>query len=303
MAFAKDLTFNGSYRYSDYSTDVNTSTYGMGLDWSIIDDVKLRGSFQHAVRAPNVIELFTPAGLGLFDMSRDPCGTKGVLPPSASLAACVASGLDPVLYGTDLDSPAGQYNAIFGGNENLQPEKADTWTVGIVFTPTFLEGFSATVDYWNIKVDDTIASVPPDVTLDQCIATLSPVYCSQVTRDSDGTLWLHPEAQIIATNINIGSLETSGIDVNANYVFSMTDWGSLNFAFIGTYLDNFISEPLPGAVKYDCAGLYGTTCGTPAPTWRSKFRTTWNTPWNVDLSLNWRYFGSVKVDGTSVIRT
>ncbi len=85
-----------------------------------------------------------------------------------------------------------------------------------------------------------------------------------------------------------------------NYLVQMNDWGSLNFALIGTYLDKFTQEPVPGlaAIKYDCAGLFGTTCGTPAPKWRSKFRTTWSTPWDVDLSLNWRYFDSVKLDGS-----
>jgi len=298
VAFAKDLTFNGSYRYSDYSTGVNTSTYGLGLDWTIIDDVKLRGSYQHAVRAPNVVELFSPAGLGLYDMNSDPCGES----MQYSQAACVNyTGLDPTLYGTDLDSTAGQYNAIFGGNENLQPEKADTWTVGIVLTPTFLEGFTMTVDYWNIEVGDTIASVPPAITLTQCLETGDPSFCDLVHRDSQGTLWLLSDANINALNTNIGTTTTSGWDVNANYVLSMNDWGSLNFALIGTYLDSFTTAPTPGLapVKYDCAGFFAPPCGVPAPTWRSKFRTTWSTPWNVDISVNWRYFGSVDVSGSS----
>jgi len=71
------------------------------------------------------------------------------------------TGLPDALYGTDLDSSADQYNAIFGATPELDPETADTWTVGVVLTPTFIDNFSMTIDYWNIKVEDTIGTVPP----------------------------------------------------------------------------------------------------------------------------------------------
>jgi len=71
----------------------------------------------------------------------------------------------------------------------------------------------------------------------------------------------------------------------------MNDWGTLNFAFMGTFLDEFVLTPLPGVEAYDCAGFYGqSNCGTPLPELRTRLRTTWATPWNVDLSLNWRFF-------------
>ena len=92
---------------------------------------------------------------------------------------------------------------------------------------------------------------------------------------------------------------TSGIDLTLNWNQPITDYGSVGVTFIGTWLDNFITEPIPGLGDYDCAGLYGTTCGTPLPVWRSKLRGTWNTPWNVNLALTWRYFSSVDIDATS----
>jgi len=293
---AQDMTLTASYRFSDYSLDETTDTYGIGLDWSIIDDVRLRGSYQHAVRAPNVIELYSAASLGLFDMTRDPCSEN----PTATLAQCQNTGLSAALYGTDLDSSAGQYNALFGGNPQLKPESADTWTAGIVFTPTFVDGLSVTIDYWNIKVADTIGTVPPSTALDQCLQTGAAEYCSLITRDSQGTLWLLPQAQIVATNVNIGETKTSGWDVGLNYALPMNDWGTLSFAFMGTYLDEFVSTPLPGVSEYDCAGLYGpSNCGTPLPELRTRLRTTWATPWNVDVSLNWRFFDSVNIETSS----
>ncbi|MFO1394377.1 MAG: TonB-dependent receptor [Steroidobacteraceae bacterium] len=299
MPFAKDLTFNGSYRYSSYSTDTDTNTYGLGLDWQIIDDVKLRGSYQHAVRAPNIIELYSAASVGLFDWT-DICGAGTTL----TAAQCANTGLTGSLaskYGSNgLISPAGQYNGFFGGNPDLSPETANSWTAGIVLTPTFLEGFSFTVDYWSIKVDDTISTVSPATTVKQCALTGSASYCNLVHRDpNNGSLWVG-DGFVTATNVNIGTTKTSGWDFNALYALRMNDWGSLNFSLVGTYIDVLEYQPLPGVTKYDCVGYYGpTNCGTPTPDLRTNFRTTWSTPWNVDLSLAWRYYSSVDIDLSS----
>ena len=146
--------------------------------------------------------------------------------------------------------------------------------------------------------------MPPATALDQCVHTGSPEYCDLITRDSQGTLWLLPEAQIVATNVNIGETKTSGWDIGVNYALAMNDWGTLNFAFMGTILDEFILTPLPGVEEYDCAGLYGqSNCGTPLPELRTRLRTTWATPWNVDLSLNWRFFDGVTSTPPRRIRT
>jgi outer membrane receptor protein involved in Fe transport len=142
--------------------------------------------------------------------------------------------------------------------------------------------------------------VPPATALDQCLETGASEYCNLITRDSQGTLWLLSEAQIIATNVNIGETTTSGWDLGVNYALEMNAWGTLSFAFMGTYLEEFVNTPLPGVSEYDCAGLYGdSTCGTPLPELRTRLRTTWATPWNVDLSLNWRFFDSVDVEYSS----
>jgi iron complex outermembrane recepter protein len=296
-SFAKDVTFNGSYRYSDYSEGFNTNTYGLGLDWQIIDDVKVRGSFQHAVRAPNIVELFQPIGLGLWNsVNGDPCGRAESLTP----AQCVNTHLDPAVYGSsDLTNPAQQYNAKFGGNPNLKPENGDTWTAGFVFTPTFFEGFSMTVDYWHIQIKDTLSYNLPNLTLQLCGETGDPQYCDLVHRDSTGSIWALPEGYIDAINTNTGTTTTDGVDVNANYTLNMNDWGHLDFMLIGTYLNTFEVQPLSGVnnIKWDCAGYFGSTsCTTPYPTWKSKFRTTWVTPWNLDVSVNWRYISSVTAE-------
>jgi iron complex outermembrane receptor protein len=301
--FAKDLTFNGSYRYSDYSTGVTTSTYGLGLDWAPMDDFKLRGTFQHAVRAPNIIELYAQAGLGLYDMASDPCSgaidpvTNTNIASGYSFAACNASGVQAAQWGLVPDSPAGQFNAIFGGSTNLQPEKADTWTAGIVFTPTFFDGFTMTIDYWHIKITDVISYVSPETTLGLCLD--SSIRCDEIHRDGSGSLWLSDNAYINAINQNLGSYETSGIDFNINYSLPIGDYGSLNFSELATRLDKFDIEEIPGTGTYDCGGLYGGPCGTPLPDWKSKFRVLWSTPWDLDLAVTWRYIDAVQLYNTS----
>ncbi len=290
VPMAQQLSVNGSYRYSDYSTGKKTNSYGLGLQWAPIKPVMFRGSYQQAVRAANIIELFQAQGLNLFSMSSDPCGEN----PTATFAECQRTGVTAAQYGSALlTNPAGQYNFLQGGNPNLDPETAKTYTAGVVLQPA--RNLSASVDYFNIKLKDVISTLPTTIVLQQCLATGQ--FCDLIHRDTNGTLWL--TGFISATNINIATRDTSGVDVNVNYNHDLGRMGGLALSFVGTYLRNFNNEPIPGLGKYDCAGLYGATCGTPLPKWRHKARVTWGTPWDVDVSLSWRHFDSVKLDSTS----
>src|SRR4030095_14327354 len=132
QAFAESLSFTTAYRYSDYDTGVNTDTYKFGLEWAPVADVRLRGSYQRAVRAANIVELFTAQGFNLFDAPGDPCGAQA-RDPNASDAECIATGVPAANVGTALlDSPAGQYSFLQGGNTALTPETSDTYSYGVV---------------------------------------------------------------------------------------------------------------------------------------------------------------------------
>ena len=293
--YAYLLQLDASYRYSHYTDgyEANTNSYGFGLEWAPVRGYTLRGSYQQAVRAPNIIELFQQQGNNLYG-GKDPCGGPG---PTATLAQCLQTGLPANLYGsTILLSPAGQYNYLQGGNTNMKPETANSYTVGLVLDQPF-KGFSATVDYWNIKVKDIVGNVPPQDKLNDCIASGN--FCSDIHRDNLGTLWLDGGGFVTATNLNLGSIKTSGIDVTASYLWPIPDWGSLTFSLTGTWVDTYIVQNLPNGPTYDCAGLWGTVCGTPTPIWRSNVRVLWSTPWNVDAGITWRYYDSVKVDASS----
>ncbi|WP_332878191.1 TonB-dependent receptor domain-containing protein [Massilia sp. S19_KUP03_FR1] len=294
VPFAELLSVNASYRNSDYTTGQKTDSYGVGVEWAPIKEIKLRGSYQRAARAANIVELYTAQGLGLFGMDSDPCaGAK----PTASLAQCARTGVTAAQYGNIEDSPAQQYNAVFGGAADLKPEKSDSYTLGLVLTP--LRDLSFTIDAFDMKVKGVIDELPPATTLDTCLETGSAASCSLITRDRLGTLWALETARILAFNQNLAVRKTRGIDFGANYRYKMADLGSLDFALNGTFLKEFIQEDFPGNGEYDCAGYHGTTCGTPLPKWRHKARVSWTTPWAANLNLTWRHINAVELETSS----
>jgi outer membrane receptor protein involved in Fe transport len=302
MTFADSLSVDAAYRYSDYDT-LTTDTYKVGMDWAPIQDVKFRGSYQKAVRAANVVELFTAQGFNLFDLPGDPCGADlAGSANAASDAACLATGVPAAqLRGASLDSPAGQYNFLQGGNPDLLPEESETVTFGIILQPRFLPKLTMSVDYFNIEITDTISTFGSANTLDACYFQGDADSCARINRDQNGNFW-RADGFVQDLNINIGSLETTGYDLNVNYSgVEIGSLGSLNFNLTGTYLDELITVPGPGIDAYDCAGLYSSSCGTPNPQWRHHARLGWVTPWAVDLSLTWRYYDSVEeFDGSEV---
>lgn len=296
--FADTLSLEAGYRYSDYNLGFDTDSYKLGLQWAPVGDLMLRGSYQRAVRSPNIQELFLQPRVQL-DGVTDPCSNDLGETPAVSFEECARTGVTAAQYGNILQNPASQYNGLVGGNTDLDPEESDTYSFGFVATPGFLPGFSFTVDYYDIKVEKLINSLGADFILNQCLTSGDPEYCDRIQRAGNGSLWLGDSGFVEDPILNTGSLQSKGVDAEANYRFDMGNVGSLGLQFIGTYVDEYLTEPLPGASKYDCAGLFGSVCGTPIPDWRHKMRANWTTPWNMDLALTWRYIAAVDDDRTS----
>ncbi|TYQ17315.1 UNVERIFIED_ORG: TonB-dependent receptor-like protein [Zoogloea ramigera] len=292
-SFAKLLSTNLSFRHTDLSTGVTANTYGAGLMWQPSSMLSVRASHQKAVRAPNINELYSPAGNNLFNADADPCAGAT---PTATFAECARTGVTAAQYGNIQDSPAGQYNYLAGGNSNLKPETAKSNTFGLVIAP--MRNLTVTLDYFDIKIKDTISNVNPLTTLDKCLESGNSLYCSQITRDRLGTLWLLPEASIVGTNVNIGSMRTSGVDVGASYDFRATDYGRFSLMLNGSLLTKFEVEELPGEPAYDCVGKYNGdgNCDQPRPKWRHKLRLNWGSPFKADVALTWRYFKAVDLE-------
>lgn len=298
--WAEQIVLDGGYRYSDYDYGETTDTYGVRLGWAINQQVKLRTSFQRAVRGPNIQELFLPQGLNLFDMSQDPCsdGVPGGLSAGGyTQAQCAASGLPAIAWGRNLDSPAGQYNFLQGGNPDLKPEESDTYSYGVVLTPDFLEGFSLTVDYYDIKIEDGISNLGQEFILTECLEG-NTAQCANVQRSANGDLWVGSNVQtsgkIIALQDNLSVEQVKGVDMVATYDFDIGKWGSMNLYNVLSYVDQWDQQELDTAPKVSCAGVFAGTCGYPTPEYRNNFRATWTSPWSVTASAQWRYIDSIE---------
>jgi len=140
-----------------------------------------------------------------------------------------------------------------------------------------------------------IGTVASQQALTNCVN--SGVNCDLIHRElsPNGNLWLPNQGYISAQNQNLGSFKTDGIDLTASYTMPIEDYGSLGFTFQGTWVKEFLVEPIPGLGSYDCVGLFGPSCGVPVPKWRHKAQAIWTTPWNVSAALTWRYIDSVDV--------
>jgi iron complex outermembrane receptor protein len=315
-AGAKDLVVDTGFRHSKYDLAGGVNTYKFEVQYAPTSDLRFRGGYQRAIRAPNIIELFTPQALGLIGSPGiDPCAptrdtTTGVLTPaSASLADCMRTGVTAAEYGngssTDIikQCTALQCASLAGGNPQLKPERGDSVSVGVNLTPTFLRNFSASIDYWQIKLQDAVGVIPAAIILQKCLATGDPTYCNLIERDSRGSITgssVQTRGYILQTSVNTSAAKVSGIDVQANYKLPLAErWGTLAFELAGSAMLTNATTSFPGAPSYDCAGLYGLTCQTVNPRWRHNLRISWATPWEVEFSALWRYIGATSLDTNS----
>lgn len=301
VPFADILAMELAYRTSDYSTSGSVDSYKISGEWAPVEDFRFRASFNTAVRAPNIFELFAPAGEG-FPGAEDPCSADN--PDAASIAAlCQATGVPANQVGSTLIQPAsGQVRSLSGGNPNLVPEEAETLTVGFVYEPSFVEGLTVSLDYFDIQIEDSIASFGGGANniLDTCYndtvkGGLGSVYCSAIVREADGLV-----DYVTELSENVASESLSGFDLQANYGFDLPGtWGDMNLAYLGTYTEEASTLPEPGGTEIECAGAFGVNCDNPLPNYKHRFTATWSLD-SFTTQVMWRHIGSVEDDSDSV---
>ncbi|HWJ58393.1 MAG TPA: TonB-dependent receptor [Sphingomicrobium sp.] len=186
----------------------------------------------------------------------------------------------------------------------MSPEKADTYTAGVVLQPRWVPGLALTVDYFNIKIKNLISTLSFNNVVFQCAATGNPLFCNLIHRDVFGSLTDLPTGFVTLTNINIGGLQTRGFDLNASYARRIGRFGTLNVSYVGTILrnlivDNGINSGNGSNGVFDCASFFGATCGTPNPKYRHKLRVGFTLPNGLGISGQWRYFSAVRNDTLS----
>lgn len=213
----ESLDVNLQLRSSDYSNFGRETVWRVGVDWQIISDLRLRANRSTAYRAPLVTDLFG-GGVVSFDFFSHPCASGSpVREPGNNVDQnCLLDGIP-----ADATQLASQYAVLAGGNPNLLPETADTSTVGLVFTPRFLDGFSASIDVWNIKVLDLITRFTSDSVVDSCYEGPAGKTEDSCDRFTSG---VGPGGIFVAgmTNqlLNSSEVTTKGFDFGVRYEFS-----------------------------------------------------------------------------------
>jgi outer membrane receptor protein involved in Fe transport len=316
--FFHSLTLEAGVRYSDYKVQAannptfNATTYKFGGSFEPVEEIKFRGNYQRAVRAPNISELFTPVSTSLDSLppGLDPCVGTGVRNNVNLRTACINQGapLSAINSATGILEPAsGQPNVTGGGNPNIRPEKADTYTFGVVIQPRgVVPGLSIAIDYFNIKVNDAITSATPGDILAACFGTnpagitaaqAASAACTSIRR-STATGRLSGSSATVGglpqPLTNRGRLRTDGIDLNANYARTFGELG-LNLSFQGTWTNHRYFRASESAYDRDCVGYYSSSCESIQPEFQWNQRTSLSFGPGT-LSLLWRHIGKVEYE-------
>jgi outer membrane receptor protein involved in Fe transport len=275
---ADRLNLELGYRYSDYDSAADTvGTYKTLFDWSVTQAVRLRGGYQRANRAPNTAELFQADTVG-FEFTfgtGDPCQTNtnaswGNVPgnpnrlevqeicaglignTSSTFGAPGSAAADGYLLG-DPNAPFTGINGVESGNQNLQSEDAETWTLGAVFQgPGGLDGLTASIDIYSIEITDAIAAFDGQFIYNQCFnanGMSNPTYsvddpggfCSLINRNET----TGAPGTVEEPYLNTGLIETAGIDVAVNWAMDLSTGGSFYVNSLVSYLDKFNTRTTP----------------------------------------------------------
>lgn len=282
LPMVESLTLNGAARYSDYSLFGSKSTYKVGLDWQIIPSLKMRANKSTAFRVPTVPELFGGVSEGNLTTS-DPCNNWNTQNPNSNVYKNCQASRVPVgfkQFGPSILTTG-------GGNVNLKPEDANTFTVGAVWTPS--KAVTLTLDYFNIEINNAIETVPGSTKLSVCYNStgLSHIFCrpSSFTRDPQTG-----EINFLSSQpANAAQQRVSGIDFGALYDFSMYGWHASLSADVSR-LNRFDVTPFPGGETIEYAGKITGGRGSYAQ-WRSStVLTLANGPWSGSYSI--QYIGA-----------
>ena len=264
---AKELTLDGAIRYADYSTSGGNESWKVGGTWAPDDNLSIRTTYSRAVRAPNISELFDPLLPITVSSDQEPCTVGNIaasIDPAAREAACVADlraiGVPdfeqtgpgaPTVFLFDEDGNyafrnplTARFSGVSGGNPELVQETANTFTIGGILQPSFIDNLTITVDYWDIEIDDAIGNVSNGDIFSGCYDRAIESYCDLFRRNTNtdantfaGLVFLE------SSPLNFARVEADGIDFTANYFFDVGEFrlganlvGSRQFA-----LDRFFN--------------------------------------------------------------
>ncbi len=270
----EDLAFDAAYRFSDYSTIGNADSWKIGLVWRPIGDITFRGTSAQATRSPNIGELFDPGGQ-TFEFISDPCDINLVGNGSSDRAANCASlltglGVDPTTF---IDPNSAGVGGLLRGNENLEEETADTYTLGVILNPRFIENLTISVDWYDIKLSNAINTAEPQTATDLCVdlPTLNNQFCSLIEREP-GTGAI---VDFTVQPVNVAEFRTKGYDFTVEYLLDPANIGgpknigTFDLRLIGNKLTELTFIELPGSDPNEDLGEED------APEWQMMFNLIW----------------------------
>lgn len=321
LPFAQDVSLDLGYRHSDYDTVGGVDTYRADGTWKVNDVVALRGGYARAVRAPSVGDLFAASASGLTALgtpgpvgSGDPCDVRGAYRAGGSdvaaqvRALCLAQGVPTAVIDTFTNTVT-RTPFTTSGNLALEPEVSDTYSIGLVLKSPFqndwLSNLTASIDYYDIKLDGAIGQVTNTVAATQCFnAAANPTfstsnfYCALITRDPTTGQAINIDNPLL----NLGGYSTSGVDVQADWSLPLdavglpSAAGVFSLGVVVNYLDTFKIRTLPTSPELEYAGTIGNTqvdfFATAHPEWKASVNAGWRIG-PVQSYLKWRYIGEM----------
>lgn len=299
-AWAQGLDLELGLRYSDYSNVGGEWTWKTGLNWELNSSLRFRGGYQRASRAPNLDESYrSPVEVPLVVQGQfilDPCAaSQRPQDVPGRIDLCLSQGISPENLSSYEPAPLFTRTEVAGGNEDLGVEKADTYSLGVAWTPPTLSGLALSLDYYEIDIDDAILPVGTTASFGACfLQGLGSQFCEGIERVPEGDV-----SRTRGTFYNLGGLKTKGYDLNISYqVNHMAPWNwpsSLTISSIINKVDSLEADLGRGTI-IECAGNFGDPCSGVNPEHRALSRLRYQTG-AISTALTWRWLDSVSLTG------
>ncbi len=296
VPFVNSLNADIGVRHADYSIFGSSTKSDFKVEYRPIRDLLLRGTFSQVLRVPTINDI-AASPLNSSITFNDPC--NGLTQAKVTANPNLALACEGVPRDGSFKEPNGQITGLNTSNPDLKPETGKVKTGGFVYEPSYVSGLSVEVDYWDYTIDGLITTLDSNYSIDQCVATGSPTYCNLVHRYGADTGTNAGLIQaFVNPSFNLGTLETSGVDISLKYALKGTPIGSFTGELDWTHTNNYTNTPSPGAVPQEIAGTYNKQFGNYTKN-RALMLVGWN--WQgADVLLTERYIGTLVITNPSV---
>ena len=292
ITLVRELGLELGYRYSDYNLSESTDTYKAALKWDPFESITLRASYNRAIRAPNILELFLPQQEN-FPQYTDPCNATSSFRTGASaaqvVALCTAQGI-PSANLAGFAQPNAQARAIVGGNPNLDPETADTYTFGLVWDSNaesdWGSNLQVSVDYFKYEIEDVISSLTSSSIIGRCFNQLNAnptfdpnnEFCQLFGRDPNN----FGVTGVQTTTLNLSAVNLTGVDLSVDWKLPMTAFGlsdeagSLGIKLLATNTLSVKQQETSTDPFIHREGTIGQTVASAFPEWKAVMQTSYS---------------------------